>query len=129
MKYVFLFIAGAAAGIAGGMGMGGGTILIPLLTLFFGMGQIEAQAVNLISFIPMSAAALFFHIRKGLVDFGNILYIILPAAAFAAAFSYMGGNIEGEAIKRVFGGFLILLAIVQFVSGFFISKSAKAEKV
>ena len=39
MQYVWYAVAGILGGILGGMGMGGGTVLIPLLTLFYGVGQ------------------------------------------------------------------------------------------
>ena len=47
-------IAGAIFGIIGGMGMGGGVILIPILTWFLGATQQEAQGMNLLCFLPMS---------------------------------------------------------------------------
>ena len=47
-------LAGAIGGIIGGMGMGGGTLLIPLLTIFLGISQKLAQAYNLISFLIMA---------------------------------------------------------------------------
>ncbi len=114
MKYLFYVVAGALAGVLGGMGMGGGTILIPLLTLFNGVSQHTAQAINLVSFIPMAAVALFFHIKNKLVDFKGILYVILPGVAFAAVFSYIAKNTDAVALKKVFGGFLILLSVIQF---------------
>ena len=123
MKYVYFFLAGAVAGIAGGMGMGGGTLLIPMLTLIGGVPQKAAQAINLVSFVPMAAVALVFHIRKGLVDFRDILYVILPGAAFSAAFSYIGENLDGSVLKRVFGGFLIFLAVAQI----FVIKLSKRQ--
>ena len=50
---IFLFVLfGFLAGIIGGMGMGGGTLLVPLLS-FLDMEQKTIQATNLISFIPM----------------------------------------------------------------------------
>lgn len=45
-------LSGLAAGVLAGMGMGGGTLLIPLLTLALGVGQQEAQGVNMLAFLP-----------------------------------------------------------------------------
>ena len=91
-------LCGIAAGIIGGMGMGGGTLLIPMLTIFFGVGQHAAQAVNLVSFIPMSAAALFIHIKNKLVDFKKALIIIIPALASAVGGSILAKNTHGEVL-------------------------------
>ena len=49
MAFLLLALCGFAGGLLGGMGMGGGTALIPLLTLA-GVPQAAAQGVNLLSF-------------------------------------------------------------------------------
>ena len=124
MKYLYFIIAGLVAGVAGGMGMGGGTVLIPLLSFVSSVKQHTAQAVNLISFIPMAIVALVFHFKNGLVDKRGVLYMILPGVAFAITFSYIAGKVDGTFLKRVFGGFLILLSVIQF----FADKIAKFVK-
>ena len=57
MRIFWFVVAGLVSGVLGGMGMGGGTILIPLLSIFYKIGQHTAQAINLISFIPMAIVA------------------------------------------------------------------------
>ena len=53
-------LAGAAAGIAGGLfGVGGGIILVPLLTAFFGLGQHAAHGTSLAVIGATAVAALF----------------------------------------------------------------------
>ena len=39
MEFVWYGIAGVLGGIFGGMGMGGGTVLIPLLGIFYNVNQ------------------------------------------------------------------------------------------
>ena len=39
MKIFLYVISGVAGGVIGGMGMGGGTLLIPLLTVLCGLSQ------------------------------------------------------------------------------------------
>ena len=55
---ILIIIFGFIAGVAGGMGMGGGTLLVPLLS-FLDIPQHTVQSANLLSFLPMCAAALF----------------------------------------------------------------------
>ena len=55
---------GFFAGIIGGMGMGGGTLLIPILTIFLSFEQKNAQAINLLVFIPMAIVALIIHFKN-----------------------------------------------------------------
>ena len=47
-------IIGFFAGVIGGMGMGGGTILIPALIMFVNIDPKIAQSINLLSSIPMA---------------------------------------------------------------------------
>ena len=64
MFYIFLGLCGLVSGILGGLGMGGGTLLIPLLTIFLSVSQIESQGINLIAFIPMSVIAIIIHAKN-----------------------------------------------------------------
>lgn len=111
--YVF---AGALGGLLGGMGMGGGTVLIPLLGIFYDLSQHAAQAINLISFIPMAAVALIVHIVNGRVDFKGSLMIIVPGVFACIAGAYIARAISGEVLRRCFGAFLLLLSVFQFVT-------------
>lgn len=111
-----MVLAGIAAGALGGMGMGGGTILIPVLTIFFGVEQKQAQAINLVAFIPMAIASLIVHVKNKRVETKGILWIIIPATVLSLAGSMVAQAINGEILKRIFGGFLLLLSVAQFFS-------------
>lgn len=116
MEYVWYGIAGILGGVLGGMGMGGGTLLIPLLSIFYKVSQHTAQAVNLISFIPMAVVALIIHVKNKLVDFSRIMWIIIPGVASCIIGCYIAKSLSGDVLARCFGGFLILLSIFQFIS-------------
>ena len=94
---ILIFIAiGIAGGLIGGMGMGGGTLLIPLLTLFTGTDQHLAQAVNLVAFIPMSAVALVIHIKNKLVEVRHVLITAIPAVAASVGASLLSKIVDGK---------------------------------
>ena len=116
IKIILLAVSGIAAGILGGMGMGGGTILIPLLTIFFNVGQKVAQAINLVAFIPMAIVSLAIHIKNKRVKKGGLLWIIVPAVLTSVGGGFAAQAVNGEVLKRIFGGFLLLLSVVQFFS-------------
>ncbi len=116
IKIILLAVSGIAAGVLGGMGMGGGTILIPLLTIFFNVGQKEAQAINLVSFIPMAMVSLVIHIKNKRVKKEGLLWIIVPAVLTSVGGGFAAQAVNGEVLKRIFGGFLLLLSVVQFFS-------------
>ena len=116
LKIILLAVSGIAAGVLGGMGMGGGTILIPLLTIFFNVGQKEAQAINLVAFIPMAMVSLAIHIKNKRVKKEGLLWIIVPAVLTSVGGGFAAQAVNGEILKRIFGGFLLLLSVVQFFS-------------
>lgn len=116
LKIILLAVSGIAAGVLGGMGMGGGTILIPLLTIFFNVGQKEAQAINLVAFIPMAIVSLAIHIKNKRVKKEGLLWIIIPAVLTSVGGGFAAQAVNGEVLKRIFGGFLLLLSVVQFFS-------------
>ncbi len=122
MKFVYLII-GVLGGVLGGLGMGGGTILIPLLS-FTKVSQHTAQAINLISFIPMAIVSLVIHVKNGLVEKKGIFAIIVPALVFAVLGAIVSIFIKGKILKKCFGGFLVLLSVYSLLS----FKSEKSVK-
>ena len=124
LNVVKFALSGVLGGVLGGMGMGGGTVLIPILTMFLNVNQKSAQAINLISFIPMAVIALIMHFKNKLVHLKNILYIIIPACVFAVGGSALLIVTDLEILKRFFGGFLITLSVFQF----FAAKNTRNQK-
>ncbi len=118
MRFIVYLAAGAAGGVLGGMGMGGGTVLIPILTLFCGVEQHLAQSANLLSFLPMALFSLKIHFSNGLVDTRGIAWMIMPAALLSAAGGFFVQALSGAALRSAFGVFLCLLSLWQASSGF-----------
>ncbi len=115
-------------GIIGGMGMGGGTLLIPLLTFAAGMEQHLAQSINLMAFIPMSGAALFIHKKNGYVDVKMSLPIMSLALIGAVCGSLAAGYSGGHVLRMSYGVFLIALGIYQFVKTVYTFVKTKKAK-
>ncbi len=115
MSFLVFLACGVLGGLLGGMGMGGGTLLIPLLTLFCGVEQAAAQGVNLLSFLPMSLLALSVHARSGLLEREGLFAMILPAFLFSAGAALLAAYLPGETLRFAFGLFLVLLSLSQFV--------------
>jgi len=115
LKYVLLIAIGLTSGVLGGMGMGGGTLLIPLLTVLCGVGFHEAQLYNLTAFVPMALISLFIHKKNGLIKGRGLLPVVIGAIVFSAAFAFVANAVDGDILKRIFGGFLIATAIFGLV--------------
>ncbi|MGN0804355.1 MAG: TSUP family transporter [Candidatus Coproplasma sp.] len=111
MSFILIMLTGFVSGVFGGMGMGGGTVMIPALTLLLGIDQRLAQSANLISFLPMAVFALPEHKENGLLRTEGILSVIIPALITSVMFSLIMTVIPSEALRRAFGLFLIALAI------------------
>lgn len=127
-RILIFIIIGIAGGLIGGMGMGGGTLLIPLLTLFTATDQHLAQAVNLIAFIPMSAVALIIHIKNKLVEFRFVLITALPAVTASVLASLLSKRVEGDALGMYFGIFLMCMGVYQLVSAIIVLVKKKKLK-
>lgn len=116
MKIFILVAVGLAGGVISGMGMGGGTLLIPLITLFTDIEQHTAQSINLIAFVPMSVVALAIHLKNKLVDFKAFAWTAVPATAMSILAAYVSRRVEGVDLSMYFGIFLIILGLYQLAS-------------
>lgn len=122
---IWEIIGGLFGGLVGGMGMGGGTLLIPILTLLAGFEQLEAQGINLISFIPMSVVALVLHFKNKLVRFKETYWLAIIGAGVSILSALIAVHINNNVLKKIFAIFLIGIGIWQLVE--FI-KSCKNKK-
>ena len=121
---VFLLILyGLLGGLLGGMGMGGGTLLIPLLTIFGGISQIESQGINLISFTLMAIVSIIIHAKNKLIDYKVALPIIITGVVFSLLGSWLANSINTLTLKSLFGVFLVALGLFQGASFFIFKKS------
>ena len=114
MQYVLIVIFGIISGILGGMGMGGGTLLIPALTLLLGVGQHQAQGVNMLAFLPAALLALHIHRKEGRVSLQHAWPILLSGLAGAALGTLAAAALEAAWLKKVFGAFLFFLGLMQW---------------
>ena len=116
--FFLYFLAGVFSGVFGGMGMGGGTLLIPILSIFFGFEQKLSQGINLLSFLLMSLVSIFIHIKNGFVTTKDIFPVVLFGVIFSILGAFFVSYVSADFLKIGFGVFLIVLAIVDFFKVF-----------
>ena len=108
---MIIFAAALFSGIAGGMGIGGGVLLIPVLTVFLHYPQKQAQMINLIYFIPTAAVALYGHIKNDLVEKSWLA----PRTAAGTAGCILGAIaavlLPGGILRKMFGIFMCAMGI------------------
>ena len=115
MLYIWLALTGVACGALGGMGMGGGTLLIPLLTLLFGFNQKVVQSINLISFSLMAILVVIIHIKNKLVDIRVATLFAGIALCFAIVGALLASVIKIAFLKICFGILLVAVAIFEAI--------------
>ena len=115
---------GIVSGIVSGTGMGGGTILILILSSFFGLEQHIAQACNLVFFIPTSIVAIIVSTKQKLVNYKIGIVIIIFGTIGAIAGSKLASIADSLNLKKYFGIFLGFIAIYEILCFFkeYISK-------
>ena len=107
--------------------MGGGTLLIPILTIFLSFKQKSAQAINLLVFIPMALTALIIHIKNKLVDFKVGIPIIVSGIIFSLFGSYLASILSNIILQKIFAVFLLLVGLNQIIQTIITLKKSKKQ--
>lgn len=112
MQYLLFILTGLVAGLLGGLvGVGGGIVVIPALTVLFGYSQLQAQGTSLAFLVlPITLAAAYNYYKAGYV---NIEVAVLLAVGFLVG-SYFSSSLAvtlpDQMVKKGFAIFLILVA-------------------
>ena len=119
-------LIGIVSGIVSGTGMGGGTILIFLLTFFMGVEQHIAQATNLIFFIPTSIIAILVNLKNKNIYLKSAIIISVFGILGAIIGANISINMDVVILKKAFGIFLAIITIHEIYT---IVKLYKNEKI
>ena len=118
-------LIGIVSGIVSGTGMGGGTILIFLLTFMIRVEQHISQATNLIFFIPTSIVAILVNLKNKNIDLKLAITISISGVVGAIIGTNISTHIDVGNLKKCFGIFLLVIAINEIYS---IMKLYKKER-
>ncbi len=110
------FVASIIAGIVSGLGMGGGTILILILTIFLKMEQHMAQAINLIFFIPTAIIAIYVNKKQKLLEIKTGILIGFIGSIGAVIGAIISNKLNSNYLKKFFGFFLVIITIHEIYS-------------
>ena len=109
-------IIGVLSGIVSGFGMGGGTILILILSAFMTIDHHVAQSTNLIFFVPTAIASIIVNIKQKYIDYKMGLVIGIVGTVGAVIGAKISIITNGEKLKKYFAVFLIGIAIYETYS-------------
>lgn len=110
---ILLAFIGFLSGIISGMGIGGGTILIPALVMLTDMNQQALQGINLIYFIPTAVIALITHLKNDNVEKSVVKPIVLYGMIGAVAGSLAALALDSEILRKIFAVFLVFMGICE----------------
>ena len=105
------FLCGLGASVVSAWGVGGGTLLLLVMTLFLGVDQRTAQGINLLFFLPTAASALVCHAKGGYLDKPTLKSAVPAAVAAALAGAWVSNSLDVEILRRPFGVYLLLSGV------------------
>jgi uncharacterized membrane protein YfcA len=108
-----IFIASFLTGILASLGLGGGMVLILYLTIFAHMGQLQAQGINLVFFIPIAVLSLIIHTKNKMVEWKTIPYAVILGVVGAFIGSYFAGRIDSDILPKIFGAFVLIIGFKE----------------
>ena len=111
-------LIGTFSGIFSGIGMGGGTILIFLLTTFARLEQHIAQATNLIYFVPTAISAIIVNYRDKNIDTKLAKHISIYGVIGAIIGALISINLDVQKLRKFYGIFLAIIAIHEIYTLF-----------
>ncbi|MAX11333.1 MAG: hypothetical protein CL710_03240 [Chloroflexi bacterium] len=111
------FIIGFIGGTAGGLlGIGGGTLFVPALTLIQGIEQSIAQGISLAAVIVTAMSATSRNISKNIIDKDIVMVMIVPVVIAAVIGAQIAGSLDQESLRKIFGFILITVALKNIAS-------------
>lgn len=113
---ILLVVIGVVMGTAAGLfGIGGGIIAIPLLMLFFGIGDHEAKGISLVAMAPAAISGSISHVVHQAAKTRDGLWVAL-GALIATPIGSLGAFALPESYANVvFGSFALTIAVVLTV--------------
>ncbi len=99
-----LFVTAVLAGGVGAvLGLGGGILLVPLLTMFFGVNLHYAMGASLVSVIATSSGAAAAYLRRGMSNIRIGLFLVMATTGGAVVGATLTGIMPTRALQLILG--------------------------
>ncbi len=116
---LILVVGGFAAGILSGtIGIGGGALFVPTMTVGIGLSQAIAQGTSLVAIVPTALVSTITHFRHGNVLREPALWMGAGGVVGAIVGALVAVEVPGSILARVWGGFLLFTAYRLAVQAF-----------
>jgi uncharacterized membrane protein YfcA len=118
-------ILGAAAGVVSGLlGVGGGVLFVPALTLALSLSQVKAEATSLLAIIPVALVGATRQYRYGNVSLGDGAILGVLSALGVAGGVALANALPQRTLRFLFAGWMLLVA-AQFLRRYARARSSK----
>src|SRR5579875_3120401 len=112
---VVIFFSSLGAGLLGALsGLGGGVVIVPLLTIIFHVDIHYAIGASLVSVIATSSGAAAAYVREGFSNIRIGMFLEIATTLGALVGAYLTAMVSTKAIGIVFGVVLLYSAISSF---------------
>jgi uncharacterized protein len=115
--FALYVLLGLAAGTLSGLiGIGGGILIVPALVFLFHFSQQQAQGTTLALLVPpIGILAAYTYYQKGFVDIKVAAIIAIGFVIGSILGSKIAVGIPSQALQKVFGVALLLIAIKMII--------------
>jgi uncharacterized membrane protein YfcA len=116
--YLALAVFGLFVGVASGLlGVGGGTLVVPFLTLAVGLSQHAAEATSLLVILPTAVAGSLALRRRGVGDLGLALRFGVVGAVGSVLGALLALALSATTLRLVFAVFVGLIGLRLALDG------------
>ena len=103
------FLAGL---LSGAIGIGGGLVFVPMLTIGFRVTQTIAQGTSLAAIVPTALVGGVTHLRHGNADVQAAMWVGAAGVLGAIGGALIAVHVESTLLARVFGVFYVACALL-----------------
>lgn len=111
------FVCAFACAVLTAWGVGGGTVLLLVMTLLLGVEQQVAQGINLLFFLPTAASALWCHHKAGYLHQPTLKSAIPWGIVGALAGAWLATGVDTEVLRKPFGVYLLIAGVALLWPG------------
>lgn len=110
--WLMALVIGAVAGVLSGLlGIGGGAVMVPAMTLLMGLSQHVAQGTSLLVIIPTAISGSITHFRMGNIRLQTAGWLSVGGVLGAAAGALLALASPDQLLRFLFGAYLAFTGV------------------
>lgn len=116
--WIFIILGVFAGVVSGLLGLGSGSVLVPVLVLLFAFDQKAAQGTALAVMVPMALLGAIQYWRNPEIEVSLLVVGLIVAGALAGvlAGTELAGRLPSHALRKAFAIFLAIVAVKMFTA-------------